>query len=196
MCLESYFVRCLSLRPARPPEGNLVSIPTPEEGHPYEVPAQEPPSWIEEHRVRKDMWLMQVHHETQIIRLKGRLAWAKTEISSLDGLSPVDFHGLGVTYQREQMLTVVDFLGRLSGERIKPWHQLYIFEGSFHHGCAPELQFAFGEDNRRQGGIAWTTPRRPGSFRGLWRRMDEYRCGPLALSHIAGMVSPSGTSSG
>jgi hypothetical protein len=132
-------------------------LPPVEEGRPYEIPAQEPPSWIEEHRVLRDMWLVQAFYETQKARLDGRLAWTEAEMALLEGLSAVDFYDL-FAYRAKQVLSVVDFFDHLSSERTSGTPMAFRLphppcedHGGFHLVCAPELQFAFNEDKWEQG---------------------------------------------
>ncbi|KAL2020403.1 hypothetical protein VTK56DRAFT_8446 [Thermocarpiscus australiensis] len=158
-CLENYIDRCLALRPARLRDPNFrypgtgtAWLARPE-GEPYEVPAQEPPSWIEEQRVLRDMWLAQVFYETQLARLKGRLGWTEGEMRVLEGLSAVDFYHLS-GYRREQMLTVVDFLDRRSCERRARSPPAFRMpqprakEGNFHLVCSPEPVFASSKEDK------------------------------------------------
>ena len=166
-CLESYLERCTtSLRPILPPDRRFPRalnggpvLPPREDGTPYEIPAQEPPSWIEEHRVLRSMWLVQAVYELQRARLDGRLVWTKAEMASLERLSAVDFRGLRCYgCESEQLLTVVDFLGQLSGERTGSTPIAFRMpqppcagQGSFHYICALELQFGFRQDKWDQG---------------------------------------------
>jgi hypothetical protein len=125
------------------------------EGEPYDVPAQQPPSWIEEQRVLRDMWLAQVFYETQLARLQGRLRWTEGEVAVLEGLSVVDFCDLS-GYRREQMLTVVEFLDRRScccerRARSPPAFRMPrppAAEGNYHVVCSPEPIFASSKEDK------------------------------------------------
>ncbi|KAL0936354.1 uncharacterized protein CTRU02_208569 [Colletotrichum truncatum] len=116
-CLEHYRRRCLSIKPSHLKSrfvwGSGYAKPWREKplGEPYKPQDIGPPCWVEEQRVMRGFWRLQLLNEMRTAASEGRLRWAveddQKEISA-DTL----FLGWNRPRQpkKEEFLTVVDFV--------------------------------------------------------------------------------------
>jgi hypothetical protein len=78
-----------------------------------------PPSWVEEQRMIRSFWQLQFFLELQGAAHKGRLDtnWPRQEVDVLSQSSADRFYDVH-NYQREQILTALDFLGAVTSRTI------------------------------------------------------------------------------
>ncbi|KAJ0163061.1 hypothetical protein CTA2_3581 [Colletotrichum tanaceti] len=117
-CLEHYRSQWSSVTPAHL-EGDFFwgaggekpwrQVPP---GKPYKLQPVGPPCWIEEQRVMRGFWRLQLLIDLELAASEGRLDWAPE-----DGQREVSPEILlaGWTWQKEEFLTVVDFVDRVRG---------------------------------------------------------------------------------
>uniref|UniRef100_L2GBG6 Uncharacterized protein n=1 Tax=Colletotrichum fructicola (strain Nara gc5) TaxID=1213859 RepID=L2GBG6_COLFN len=82
-------------------------------GRPYSPDDIGPPVWIEEHRVTRGFWRLQLLYELQRATSENRLGWKMDETRG-----PVSAEGLygALRYEKEEFFTVSDFVNRIQGE--------------------------------------------------------------------------------
>ncbi|KAH9237540.1 hypothetical protein K456DRAFT_1940227 [Colletotrichum gloeosporioides 23] len=84
-------------------------------GRPYTPQPLSPPCWMEEQRVMRGFWRLQLLLDLKLATSEDRLDWALKD--SHEGLSP-DVLFAGWTWQKEEFLTVVDFVDHIQGGSI------------------------------------------------------------------------------
>ncbi|KAF4848015.1 hypothetical protein CGCSCA4_v005293 [Colletotrichum siamense] len=85
------------------------------QGRPYTPQPLSPPCWMEEQRVMRGFWRLQLLLDLKLATSADRLDWALK--NSDEGLSP-DVLFAGWTWQKEEFLTVVDFVDHIQGGSI------------------------------------------------------------------------------
>ncbi|KAK2051687.1 hypothetical protein LY76DRAFT_673941 [Colletotrichum caudatum] len=116
ICIAAYRERCLSITPSHkterggPPQGSASKPWTDRfEGAPYRPQDVGPPTWIEEQRVVRGLWRLQVFHELKTALSEGRTGWPDEDKQRAAGMTPEDLFD-GWRPQLEELLTVADFV--------------------------------------------------------------------------------------
>ncbi|CCF41918.1 hypothetical protein CH063_02711 [Colletotrichum higginsianum] len=118
-CLEHYRGQWSSVTPAHLERGFAWGaggekpwrqVPPP--GKPYKLQPVGPPCWMEEQRVMRGFWRLQLLIDLKLAVSEGRVDWALED--SQREMSP-EILFAGWTWQKEEFLTVVDFVDRVQG---------------------------------------------------------------------------------
>ncbi|KAK1589892.1 uncharacterized protein LY79DRAFT_556023 [Colletotrichum navitas] len=116
LCIASYRERCLSITPSHRTERGgsscgMTSKPWEErsDGIPYRPRDVGPPTWIEEQRVMRGLWRLQVFHELKTASSEDRTRWSERDKREAADMTPEDFFDVWGP-QLEELLTVVDFV--------------------------------------------------------------------------------------
>ncbi|KAK2020523.1 hypothetical protein LX32DRAFT_669148 [Colletotrichum zoysiae] len=117
ICIAGYRERCLSITPSHRTEcgggssQGAASKPWKErfEGTPYRPQDVGPPTWIEEQRVVRGLWRLQVFHELKTALSEDRTGWPEEDRQRAADVTPEDLFD-GWRQQLEELLTVVDFV--------------------------------------------------------------------------------------
>ncbi|EFQ31464.1 hypothetical protein CGRA01v4_11055 [Colletotrichum graminicola] len=129
LCIASYRERCLSITPSHKTEREgssygIASKPWEErsDGTPYRPRDVGPPAWIEEQRVVRGLWRLQVFHELKTALSEDGTGWSERDKREAADMTLEDlFNGWGP--QLEEVLTVVDFVREYT---IKPEERLAV----------------------------------------------------------------------
>jgi hypothetical protein len=122
-----------------------------------------PPSWVEEQRMIRSFWQLQFFLELQGAAHKGRLDtnWPRQEVDVLSQSSADRFYDV-LNYQREQILTALDFLGAVTSRTITSVETVHVNAYSLptirciggavlRSPCAEPLLFERNKDTFSQG---------------------------------------------
>ncbi|KAK1997338.1 hypothetical protein LX36DRAFT_657637 [Colletotrichum falcatum] len=126
-CIASYREACLSIKPSHRTEREdssygITSKPWREhfEGAPYRPQDVGPPTWIEEQRVMRGLWRLQVFDELKRALSADRTGWSELDKQQAADMTPKDLFD-GWRPQLEELITVVDFVREYTtkpGERL------------------------------------------------------------------------------
>ncbi|KAI9833945.1 MAG: hypothetical protein M1819_003454 [Sarea resinae] len=128
-CLRHYLDRVMAISPERPVDKaftyNLISrgdvffgpaFRRRPESESYAIEDAGPPTWVEEQRVTRGFWRVQLFHDLKTAAAHSRLGWPKEDVERLQAMEPIDLyneHYRGFHFEFEEIQTVVDYTREL-----------------------------------------------------------------------------------
>jgi hypothetical protein len=121
-CIDHYIQRSMAMTPSSliklGPYGGAFGPPIIHFGYkraesrPYQLQTTGPPSWVEEQRVVKSFWRIQLFLELKLARKEDRLGWTDKDLEMLDSTTLTSFYNI-ISWELDQILTVWEFIQEL-----------------------------------------------------------------------------------
>ncbi|KAH8800838.1 hypothetical protein F5884DRAFT_685218 [Xylogone sp. PMI_703] len=118
-CIDHYIQASLAMSPSSldisAPHNENVQDNNNVKSRQYQPRSTGPPSWVEEQRVVKALWRIQLFFELNIARETQILNWPKDDLDNLASLSFPDFYTIE-QFESQQILTVYEFIQDIKKE--------------------------------------------------------------------------------
>ncbi|KAK9778971.1 putative F-box domain-containing protein [Seiridium cardinale] len=163
-CIDHYIEKSLTIRPASVAKfpnkiHNLRKKDGESEDCRYQPRITGPPSWVEEHRVIKALWRVQLFFELNSARTRHRLDWPVVDLDALASSSLPGYFSID-DYEIQQILTVYEYLEQLQNQQCLHDYRLpTIGKGlAIDYSCADQTVSGFREEclQHRPGHIDWS----------------------------------------
>lgn len=128
-CIDHYIQKSMALKPLSLVHMDYTLMSRPDdvqeayeraESRPCEPQRTGPPSWIEEQRVIRALWRIQLLLELRVAREEKRLPWSEDDLAMLTSMNASEFYRIP-EWEREQLLTVEEYIQQL-GEDAETHH--------------------------------------------------------------------------
>jgi hypothetical protein len=127
-CIRHYIARCSRLTPSFPIDREfryqcVEGAPRPRrqttKGREYKPRNAPFASWIEEQRVIRAFWLVQLFYDFRIAAKKSHLPWPADDLERLDEMDAADFYGC-LSVEPEQVKTIMDYINEIQDKSEQP----------------------------------------------------------------------------